>query len=506
MTSKLENAFSSMVVELPSTGIPSQYTSVALGALVLSAITWFIKASWSEDSYHFRNGAGQHIKVFPKDTRTLRYSNGKEVSEQGKQLAKDEPYLMPNRRYRDLVLVTPEQLKEFMAGDGKDHTKPRGGGMGDYAWRLLGQCVGQQSGTEKWKTMRSHFDPEFSHQATLRVEPVFKESIDNWLGHLSASTSSASFFVQDAVTTCRSLALRLLAVMSYGEVMDEETFAKLDDMTSLHRQIMGALVFNTKLMSKAYNLLPTVQRRQLQTFNRGWKQFNLEAVQRARKLCLDCPVERIYAGVEQGDMTLVEYLQSLDEMLYTNIDITGLVLACLLTNIASHPEFQARLRSEILEEKQKPGYTPSAYSAKQETLLNYVTLESIRLNPALHFSPVACTAEDKTIGGYRIPALTTCTTDVWRINTDRGAWGADAETFRPERFAGVNPSSYRYSFIKWGVGSSKCMGKNMADLLLKMTVVAVLERFELRPAETEVESDRDTITNKLRSGIEFRRV
>jgi cytochrome P450 monooxygenase len=98
------------------------------------------------------------------------------------------------------------------------------------------------------------------------------------------------------------------------------------------------------------------------------------------------------------------------------------------------------------------------------------------------FSAADCIAQDKIIGGYLVPAKTPCIVDVWRINTNEEAWGPDAELFRPERFAGLPASSYRFSMIRWGVGTSKCMGKNMADLLLKMTVVEVLERFELRPA------------------------
>ncbi|KAK3332995.1 cytochrome P450 CYP5293A1 [Cercophora scortea] len=486
-------------------GICSQHAILLAGGIILlSSIRYFLRLS-KQDGFYLCNDAGKHITVLPLDTRTLRFSNGADISAQGKALAGDEPYMIINADHNDLVLVTPEHLREFMAKDGKDHTKPHGGGLGDYAWRLLGRCVGQQSG-EKWKTMRSHFDPEFSHQKALQAEPIFHKHIQEWLASLATTkTRTTNTFVLDALTICRDVSFRLLAIMSYGEVMDEETFLRLNDLTNLHRQIMGTLVFNTRVMSKLYNILPTKQMRQLVTFNHLWKQFNLALIHRARKEGLDCPVERIYAGVEQGDMDLQEFLQSLDEMLYTNIDITGLVVACLLTKLAANPDVQVRLRAEILAEKKVLGFSAFTYATKQETLLNYVTLEAVRLNPALHFSPASCTAEDKIIGGYRIPAKTTCVADCWRINTHRGSWGADAETFRPERFANLPPANYRYSFIRWGVGSNRCLGKNMADLLLKMTAMEVLERYELRvpAAKMEAVDDRDTITNKLEGGIEF---
>ncbi|KAK3309852.1 cytochrome P450 monooxygenase [Chaetomium strumarium] len=458
-------------------------TGIAASFLVLVAALFFLRKP-KKNSLDFRDAAGEHIKVLPGDTRVARFVQGAEVSDRGKAIAGDEPYLVHSSRLRHLVIATPDQLRQFMANDSKGHKKVPGGGLGDYAARMLGSCVGQQHG-EKWKLMRSHFDPSFSNHAARQAEPVFHKVIRDWLEALPpAATSSA--FTKDALTSCHALAFRLLAIMSYGEVMDDATFAKLNSLTQMHKQMMMTMVLNLKTSSRLYNMLPTTERRQLKEFNRLWEQFNLGAIERARKDGLNCPVERIYAGVEVGDMSLVEFLQSLDEMLYTNIDITGLALARLLHNIAAHADFQARLRAEILGEKQQQsGYSAAAYAGKQDTLLHYATLESLRLNNVLHFSPPECTAEDKIIGGYRIPAQTSCIVDVRRINTNREAWGEDAETFRPERFAGLPASSYRFSMIRWGVGSSKCMGKNMADLLLKMTVIAVLERYELRPAVLE---------------------
>lgn len=69
-----------------------------------------------------------------------------------------------------------------------------------------------------------------------------------------------------------------------------------------------------------------------------------------------------------------------------------------------------------------------------------------------------------------------------RLNSNPITWGSDGEVFRPERFADVSPAQYRYGFMRFGAGSGKCMGKHMADVLLKMTVVAVLERYEIGPA------------------------
>lgn len=42
-----------------------------------------------------------------------------QLSIDGKNLAQDEPYLIRNGRNRELVLHTPEQVREFYRKDGK---------------------------------------------------------------------------------------------------------------------------------------------------------------------------------------------------------------------------------------------------------------------------------------------------------------------------------------------------------------------------------------------------
>ena len=86
---------------------------------------------------------------------------------------------------------------------------------------------------------------------------------------------------------------------------------------------------------------------------------------------------------------------------------------------------------------------------------------------------------EKKINGYRIPAGTPTVIDIRRLNTNIGVWGPDGEVFRPERFVNMSPAQYRYAMLRFGIGPGKCMGKNMADVLLKMATIAVLEKYSL---------------------------
>ena len=73
-------------------------------------------------------------------------------------------------------------------------------------------------------------------------------------------------------------------------------------------------------------------------------------------------------------------------MLFTNIDITGSVLAFIFINIASDLPFQEALRAEIKERKGQASYNVADYIAEQKSLLHCVILESLRISPALRES------------------------------------------------------------------------------------------------------------------------
>ena len=78
-----------------------------------------------------------------------------------------------------------------------------------------------------------------------------------------------------------------------------------------------------------------------------------------------------------------------------------------------------------------------------------------------------------------------------RLNTNMGVWGPDGEVFRSERFLEMSPPQYRYAMLRFGIRPGKCMGKHMADVLLKMTTIAVLERYSLIPwQDMDAQSER----------------
>jgi len=77
-----------------------------------------------------------------------------------------------------------------------------------------------------------------------------------------------------------------------------------------------------------------------------------------------------------------QFLHTVDEILFANVDISSAVLNTLFTNLAANKEFQRALRAEFHEQKAQENYDLAKYISKQDSLLNFLIMESMRLTPA----------------------------------------------------------------------------------------------------------------------------
>ena len=102
------------------------------------------------------------------------------------------------------------------------------------------------------------------------------------------------------------------------------------------------------------------------------------------------------------------------------------------------------------------------------------------------FSPPECISIPKVIGRYRFTAGTPIVIDIRRLNTNPLTWGSDAGAFRPERFASMSPNDYRYGYVRYRVMSvkaSECLGRHMADVLMKLVVLEVVGEYKIEKVE-----------------------
>ncbi|KAJ9188992.1 hypothetical protein P3X46_000335 [Hevea brasiliensis] len=128
--------------------------------------------------------------------------------------------------------------------------------------------------------------------------------------------------------------------------------------------------------------------------------------------------------------------------------------------LASHPEWQDRARSEVLE-------------------LKMVIQEVLRLYPAVTLATREA-MQDVKLGDLQVPKGMGIWIWLLSLHRDPELWGPDADTFNPERFingvTGACKSSQAY--IPFGLGARVCPGQNLAVIELKVFFAVILSKFK----------------------------
>ena len=93
--------------------------------------------------------------------------------------------------------------------------------------------------------------------------------------------------------------------------------------------------------------------------------------------------------------------------------------------------------------------------------------------------------------------------DAQRLNKTSPIWGEDGHKFRPERWDSITPQQARYSFLGYGMRPRKCLGKNVANVIIKQFLVAVIQHFELQAETGVTQVKRDRFTCMPEEVVQF---
>ncbi|KAK1957270.1 cytochrome P450 [Colletotrichum sublineola] len=391
----------------------------------------------------------------------------------------------------EIVLTQPHQLYAVFR-DSDKHCKAPANNSGFYMSRLLGQCVGLISGSE-WRAVRAVAEIPFGHRAVALQFDNFQRQV---LGHFEALHASKG--VDDSnlnrgflhpVDDLAMLPFRIVADMFYGQLSPELRML-LEDMVPLRTRIFNTHVIGGGLHRFAWSrFLPTAANAELKRFKREWKGFNRRVLEHAQqeKGTLP-PIVDMYGAVASQNLSEEQLLQTLDESLFANLDVTIGGLSWIPVFLAADKDVQRRLRTEIETQASLGADAFRRYLLNgSSTYLACCVLESSRLRPLAAFSvPQAAPTPrriDVTSGpGFVVPAGTSFVVDTYALNVRSGAWAPDNESFRPERFmnrAAKNSLDRRYLFWRFGFGPRQCMGRHAADLIIRMTVAYLVRNYDL---------------------------
>ncbi|KIJ32712.1 hypothetical protein M422DRAFT_35753 [Sphaerobolus stellatus SS14] len=183
-------------------------------------------------------------------------------------------------------------------------------------------------------------------------------------------------------------------------------------------------------------------------------------------------------GYKMTDKDLMEQVLT---FLGAGHETTASGLSWTLWLLATHPEYQDRLRAELLpviEANPRPDYR----TLKDLELLDGVIMESLRL-----FPPVPMTfrkvAQDDWVDGVFLPKGTLLYIPIRVVNTYEEIWGSDAKEFRPERWSNLPPTyNSTFSLLSFIAGPHSCIGRTMAIMEMKAIMAVIIAHFAFEPA------------------------
>ncbi|KAL6332965.1 hypothetical protein AAG906_019979 [Vitis piasezkii] len=180
---------------------------------------------------------------------------------------------------------------------------------------------------------------------------------------------------------------------------------------------------------------------------------------------------------ELGPSTPDQYIvDNCKDVYLAGFEVTAVATLWGLVLLASNPEWQARLRAEVLEVC--GGYVPDTNMLGKMKLM--VIQEVLRLYPGVAFVSRQA-LKDVKLGDILVPKGVNIWIWIPALHQDPELWGSDAEKFNPERFAnGISgacksPNAY----IPFGVGTRMCPGQNLAITEMKILFTIILSHFSL---------------------------
>lgn len=410
----------------------------------------------------------------------------------------------PNMRPNCSVLTHPKQLKEVFK-DSDKHFKAVGNNSGYLMNQILGQCLGLVSGND-WRNLHSITKGAFTRTASMGYVSLVQRRIKSYFEELQSSKTLSKGLL-DPAEDLKLLPFLVVAEVIYGK-LSPELESKLRQMAP-RREALFKHVISGGLARFAFSkYLPMKANRALAEFRAEWHALNRMAYNIAVSAASDALIISLYAAVDAGKITHEQMYQTLDEMLYANLDVTLGGISWSVVFLAASRKAQASICAEVAAKRQEDvsdtdeegrdvGRSPaasrkfSAYLLSSSTFLAACIFESARLQPLAAFSVSQSAPTSRFIDGYLIPAGTAFVVDSYALNIRNPYWGTDSKTFRPERFIEPRPgmpTEIRYNYWRFGFGPRQCMGKYVADLIIRMLLVELVDRFELVMRDEDVEA------------------
>ncbi|MQM07038.1 hypothetical protein Taro_039867 [Colocasia esculenta] len=367
---------------------------------------------------------------------------------------------------------------------------------------LFGHGILSSSGS-KWAHQRKVIAREFftdkvKGMVELMVDAT-KPVLESWETRVQCEGNTAEIFVDEDL---RIISADVISRACFGSSYSEgkEIFAKL-------KALQIALSKNAVFLGiPGMRYLPTSNNREIWRLERKSRALILKIVQKRQEEPESSSNKDLLQSLLEssgdsciGPDTMEDFIvDNCKNIYFAGHETTATSAGWCLMLLASHPEWQAHARDEVVGIC--GDQSPTADMLSKMKTLTMVIQETLRLySPGTFVTREAL--KDMKLGDLYIPKGLNIRIPTSIMQNDPEIWGPDAYEFNPERFAnGISGAcKYPLAYVPFGTGIRTCVGQNLAMVELKIVLSQILSKFSFSLSPNYCHSP----ANRLTLGQEF---
>ncbi|KAL6862627.1 hypothetical protein ACO1O0_002864 [Amphichorda felina] len=188
-------------------------------------------------------------------------------------------------------------------------------------------------------------------------------------------------------------------------------------------------------------------------------------------------------------------------------DTTSNSSCALLYHVVRTPHVLPKLRAELDAAIPAHLAVPTFDMIKDLPYLQHVVNETLRHHSTSGIGLPRTIPPDSPgveIHGHFFPPGTTLSVPTYSVHHSTEIWGSDAGEFRPERWEKVTERQ-KNAFIPFSHGPRACIGRNVADMELKLIVATWVRRYDVVLEQDVMETREGFLRKPLALDIAFKR-
>ncbi|MDQ0347692.1 bifunctional cytochrome P450/NADPH--P450 reductase [Ancylobacter vacuolatus] len=365
------------------------------------------------------------------------------------------------------------------------------GGLGNLAEKSVGSALFTASDNDPlWHRAHRILAPAFGSTALKNYYGRIVEVADDLLAHLDRLGPDESFLATDLMTRMTFEAISYAAFNKRYDAIDSPALPPFVEAMNL------VLV---DAMQEPKRLLPEVFYHEARHQRAAADKIMLEdvnAIIRERRALMEsgAPVPTDLLQVMLTTPDRVTGLKLPDDnirgqlivLLIAGHETTSGMLSYALYHLWKNPEVLEKLIAEVDQVLGRDfSYVPTYEDCGRLDYTQRVLKEALRLCPPVPMFPRYVT-RDTTVGNgrYEVKAGERMFVSLTTLHTNPRFWGADAHSFRPDRFLpGEEGKHHRDAYHPFGMGVRSCIGFQFALLEARMVLARFIQRFTARPRD-----------------------